>query len=162
MKLCSVLIGFSLWVSSGSAFTPKAFLPPAQLQVPSAKHRKNLISYATIPQKDEEAVTKKDNDAAILKDLVGGSPKIGMDPVPYSEITIGVLKETQKGENRVSQTPDSVRSLVKAGFTVAVQEGGMFLFVVTSDIASTRLWFTKTPKRLSASLAPLLTYPVFL
>jgi NAD(P) transhydrogenase len=45
-------------------------------------------------------------------------------PIPYSELTIGVLKETFKGENRVSQTPDSIRTLVKAGITVLVQSGG--------------------------------------
>jgi hypothetical protein len=45
-------------------------------------------------------------------------------PIPYSELTIGVLKETFKGENRVSQTPDSIRTLVKAGMTVLVQSGG--------------------------------------
>jgi hypothetical protein len=45
-------------------------------------------------------------------------------PIPYSELTIGVLKETFKGENRVSQTPESVANLVKAGLTVIVQSGG--------------------------------------
>lgn len=45
-------------------------------------------------------------------------------PIPYSELTLGVLKETFKGENRVSQTPDSIRTLVKAGITVLVQSGG--------------------------------------
>jgi hypothetical protein len=46
------------------------------------------------------------------------------NPVPYEQLTIGVLKETFPGENRVSQTPDSVKNLVKAGFTVIVQSGG--------------------------------------
>lgn len=45
-------------------------------------------------------------------------------PIPYSELTVGVIKETFKGENRVSQTPDSIRTLVKAGITVLVQSGG--------------------------------------
>ncbi|KAL3912460.1 MAG: hypothetical protein SGILL_006873, partial [Bacillariaceae sp.] len=45
------------------------------------------------------------------------------DAVPYEQLTIGVLKETFEGENRVSQTPDSVANLVKAGFTVIVQSG---------------------------------------
>lgn len=52
------------------------------------------------------------------------STKILGEPIPYEQLTIGVLKETFKGENRVSQTPDSVRSLVKAGFTVVVQSEG--------------------------------------
>lgn len=46
------------------------------------------------------------------------------EAVPYTELTIGVLKETYEGENRVSQTPDSVKNLVKAGLTVIVQSGG--------------------------------------
>lgn len=44
--------------------------------------------------------------------------------MPYEELTIGVLKETYDGENRVSQSPDSVANLVKAGFNVIVQGGG--------------------------------------
>lgn len=44
--------------------------------------------------------------------------------IPYKELTIGVLKETFAGEKRVSQSPDSVSSLVKAGFNVVVQSGG--------------------------------------
>ena len=50
--------------------------------------------------------------------------KIGTQPIPYSELTIGVLKESFPGENRVSQTPDAITSLVKAGFNVIVQAGG--------------------------------------
>ena len=49
-------------------------------------------------------------------------------PIPYSELTIGVLKETFPGENRVSQTPDSVKGLVNAGFTVVVEAGGTWFF----------------------------------
>jgi hypothetical protein len=47
-------------------------------------------------------------------------------PVPYSEITIGVMTETLEGETRVSQTPESVANLVKAGFQVVVQSGGTY------------------------------------
>mmetsp|Transcript_9527 Transcript_9527/g.13972 ORF Transcript_9527/g.13972 Transcript_9527/m.13972 type:complete len:1127 (-) Transcript_9527:228-3608(-) len=43
--------------------------------------------------------------------------------IPYSELTVGVLKETFAGENRVSQSPESVKMLVKAGFEVVVQSG---------------------------------------
>jgi hypothetical protein len=45
-------------------------------------------------------------------------------PIPYQELTVGVLRERYPGENRVSQTPDSVASLVKAGFNVVVESGG--------------------------------------
>jgi hypothetical protein len=44
--------------------------------------------------------------------------------IPYSELTVGVLKEHFPSENRVSQSPDSVANLVKAGFHVVVQAGG--------------------------------------
>jgi hypothetical protein len=46
--------------------------------------------------------------------------------VPYNDMTIGVLKETFPGENRVSLTPDSVALLTKAGFHVLVQNGGRY------------------------------------
>jgi len=39
-------------------------------------------------------------------------------PVPYSDITVGVPKETLAGERRVAQTPTSVAALTKAGFHV--------------------------------------------
>jgi hypothetical protein len=50
--------------------------------------------------------------------------KIFGKPIPYDDLTIGVMKETFDGENRVSQTPDSVKMLVKEGFHVVVQAGG--------------------------------------
>ena len=55
------------------------------------------------------------------------------NPIPYEELTIGVLKETFKGENRVSQTPESVANLVKAGFKVVVQSGGKFFGVAIAE-----------------------------
>lgn len=45
-------------------------------------------------------------------------------PVLYEDLTIGVMRETFPGEKRVSQSPDSVAALVKAGFNVIVQSGG--------------------------------------
>jgi NAD(P) transhydrogenase len=42
---------------------------------------------------------------------------------PYDQLTIGVVKETAKNERRVSQTPESVAKLVKAGFNVKVEAG---------------------------------------
>lgn len=50
--------------------------------------------------------------------------KIIGKPVHYSDLTIGVLAEDFEGENRVSMSPESVRSLTKAGFTVVVQREG--------------------------------------
>jgi NAD(P) transhydrogenase len=41
----------------------------------------------------------------------------------YEKLTISVPKETLPLERRVSQTPDSVKNLVKAGFNVHVEKG---------------------------------------
>ena len=38
-------------------------------------------------------------------------------PIPYSDLTTGVLKETYPGENHVSVTPESKKALVDAGLT---------------------------------------------
>lgn len=86
-------------------------------------------SYATIQKKGDEiediekqkvyskSVDDVFNNEKINELLLGKS-------IPYEELTIGVLKETYPGENRVSQTPDSIATLIKAGLTVVVQAGG--------------------------------------
>ncbi len=68
---------------------------------------------------------KLDNDL-MLSGIINYiyKPQILGKAIPYQDLTIGVLKETYEGENRVSQTPDSVRSLTKAGFHVIVEQGG--------------------------------------
>jgi NAD(P) transhydrogenase alpha subunit len=43
-------------------------------------------------------------------------------PVPYKDISIGVVKENVAFENRVAQSPESIAMLVKAGFTVYIQQ----------------------------------------
>ena len=85
---------------------------------------------------EEEAVdtTSKSKDSSSLAFESGANNKIGAQPIPYSDLTIGVLKETFPGENRVSQTPDTVALLVKAGFQVIVQSGGMFCFVLSNGL----------------------------
>lgn len=45
-------------------------------------------------------------------------------PIPYDDLSIGVLKEVTEGEERVAQTPESVATLVKKGFHVLVEAGG--------------------------------------
>lgn len=42
---------------------------------------------------------------------------------PYSELSIGVPKESVALERRVAQSPDSVKKLTKEGFTVKVETG---------------------------------------
>jgi Alanine dehydrogenase/PNT, N-terminal domain len=73
--------------------------------------------------KDIDKDTKK-ADTTSDAFLSNESTRDWTKPIPYSELTIGVLKETYPGENRVSQTPDSVKNLVDAGFTVVVESGG--------------------------------------
>lgn len=108
LSLCGSARGFS------SSVKPRLARP-----IIGTKHSK-LITYATVEEKkdvtDEEKPASKFLDDPDAPNLLG-------EPIPYSELTIGVLKETFPGENRVSQTPDSVHSLVKEGFTVVVEAG---------------------------------------
>jgi NAD(P) transhydrogenase len=46
-----------------------------------------------------------------------------LQSTPYSELSIGVPKESVALERRVSQTPETVTKLVKAGFAVKVEKG---------------------------------------
>lgn len=45
-----------------------------------------------------------------------------VDPIPYNRLRIGVVKESASNEQRVALTPDSLSSLVKAGFSVIVEK----------------------------------------
>jgi hypothetical protein len=102
----SLLLSFFFLASSGT----QAWVTP---YTPVARPTTSLLS--TI-----------DNKKNVQFDLMGiPEPKVVVGKsIPYQDITIGVLKETFEGENRVSQTPDSVKNLVKAGFQVVVQSGG--------------------------------------
>jgi Alanine dehydrogenase/PNT, N-terminal domain len=78
----------------------------------------------------QESVVKKSEEPPLADGLVEApflstAPKtlIGKS-IPYSELTIGVMKETADGESRVSLTPSAVAALVKEGFQVLVQTGG--------------------------------------
>jgi hypothetical protein len=111
------IVPFGVLLVGANAFVPTQ-LGHHRLVVPqqqsSSLHKQPL--FATIPAKDEKKEVENKNKQP--------SPKILSQPIPYEELTIGVTKETYPGENRVSQTPDSVRGLVKAGFKVVVQSGG--------------------------------------
>lgn len=74
-------------------------------------------------RRKEKSQSKKKTKQSILPGLDKTEGLDWNSPIPYSDLTIGVVKETIDGENRVSQTPDSVRSLVNAGFKVLVQIG---------------------------------------
>lgn len=45
-------------------------------------------------------------------------------PIPYTELIVGVPKETYSGEQRVALTPSGVESLKKAGFKAVIVESG--------------------------------------
>jgi len=51
------------------------------------------------------------------------TPKSFSRAIPFSQLTIGVIKETYPGEKRVAQTPETVKTLVQAGMTVQVEQG---------------------------------------
>ena len=89
---------------------------------PKISRRHGYSSFSFELYVKEDVQIDDDKTSAAFQD----EPKTQIlgQPIPYSELTIGVLKETFKGENRVSQTPDSIRTLVKAGITVLVQSGG--------------------------------------
>jgi Alanine dehydrogenase/PNT, N-terminal domain len=112
-----------------SATTSKVGLIPPRTFTRRAFHGltlKRLVPvYATVPKEDEITTELTDifSDKVISKKTA--SIKITKDAaIPYNELTVGVLKETYPGEKRVSQSPDSIATLVKAGFNVVVQSGG--------------------------------------
>jgi hypothetical protein len=105
------------WAPSHSSATTALTSLIAQQQ--RRYNNKRATLYST---KDKEETTSTDTTAAAFQETKGS--KILGQPIPYSQLTLGVLKETYPGENRVSQTPDSIKTLVKAGMTVVVQSGG--------------------------------------
>ena len=117
----AVLSGACLWQSNAFAPLSGVKAPPSYLK------QSYSIRYAAV-QVEEKAEEKIPEKEVIKVEPVAPveteDVKILGGKIPYSELTIGVLKETTPGENRVSQTPDTIRQLVKAGFNVAVQEGG--------------------------------------
>ena len=76
-----------------------------------------MVDESWINQEDFTAVLKQTFESTETNMLLG-------QPIPYSELTIGVMKETYKGENRVSLSPDAVALLTKAGLDVVVESGG--------------------------------------
>jgi NAD(P) transhydrogenase len=105
----------------------QAFSPPLR-SVPRIRingRPSPSFRFAIIPDKEIQQKTKKDTTQAFF-DEEAPSPHDSGAGIPYECLTIGVLKEAFPGECRVSQTPDSVRTLVKEGFTVAVESGGMY------------------------------------
>jgi len=90
----------------------------------SQYHRSFVPAPVFSSTKDKVTETTPTPSSSYFEQTASATNKIGSKPIPYEELTIGVLKETYPGENRVSQSPDSVASLVKAGLNVIVQSGG--------------------------------------
>jgi len=88
----------------------------------SYRSKFSIVQHASVEDRQAET-NQKEQDQDLTSEFLDSKPLLLGDAVPYSELTIGVLKETFPGENRVSQTPDSIRSLTKAGFTVAIETG---------------------------------------
>lgn len=81
----------------------------------------NYRLYSTLdrpPTQLEDDVASATTPALLVKGM-----KVGPS-IPYSQLTIGVLKEIYTGENRVSLAPSNVKMLVDAGLKVVVETGG--------------------------------------
>jgi hypothetical protein len=76
-----------------------------------------------VTKKTDDNCPRRDDGLGTPKSLLVKGMKVGPS-IPYSELTIGVLKENQRGENRVSLAPSNVRTLVDAGLKVVVESGG--------------------------------------
>ena len=129
-----------LLFSALEAFTPSTFVARPQASVHRNSGGKNLIFskehhtqlYSTITPSDDKTVGSTSDDeskpennddfiAAVFEET--NLKNLG-EPVPYEDLTVGVVKETFTGENRVSVSPESAATLVKAGLHVVVQSGG--------------------------------------
>ncbi len=136
LSLCAFLATHSshAWAPRSAGFASR---PTTRSVFPSSGNfhqvQQNRITtsiYATVEDEEKKGASAPTNDAAFISDAFNKDDAeealTFFSPIPYSELTIGIVKETFKGENRVSQTPDSVKGLVKAGFTVVVESGGMY------------------------------------
>jgi len=125
MKIAAAFFVLSLVACPSSAFTitsPTRLATSSRIRSPyySAPTADGRLYVSASEELQKSPLPDDDDDDEPVKErkesLLGS-------PIPYSELTIGVLKETFKGENRVSQTPESVRALIKKGITVLVQSG---------------------------------------
>lgn len=129
--------GFSLYIPNlashvvtGSTRSPRhKLLTGSDLSYPSNSLSQLYSTVADERESVEQSKTSAGFDPA--DEFTGVVPsKILGDKILYSELTVGVLKETYPGENRVSIAPESAKMLVDAGFSVVVESQGM--------VASTR------------------------
>lgn len=135
------MVKFTLLLSTAMPLACWSFAPRIPLQLnkhaAAASTNNNRILFST-PTSSSDSTTNSNNiDDAISKAFEDDANDHFLGKaIPYEELTIGVLKETMDGETRVSQTPDSVANLVKAGFHVMVEAGGMFVVVLRRTCAT--------------------------
>lgn len=118
-----LLVGSLLWAfhhQSSHAFSPICKSVRGVPNVSANKNKYHSRFQATIEENAMEVSGADDELEPEHSGILGA-------PIPYQDLTIGIMKETYKGENRVSQSPDSVKMLVKEGFNVVVQAGGKYV-----------------------------------
>lgn len=120
-SLLASTTAFTPVVPSVCKGVPHLFVGPFR-HVTKSQSSSSSRTFATIPAKDESIDIT--SDKSTVESFNAEQRMILGSAIPYEKLTIGVLKETYPGENRVSQSPDSVQTLVKAGMTVVVQAGG--------------------------------------
>jgi hypothetical protein len=133
----ALFVGSSSWFAN--AFSPQLSLRRVVIPSQTASYRR-IKSWAPQHATKPEQAEQESGSISTPDTFLGSTKaKIWSQPIPYEKLTIGVLKEIFPGENRVSQTPDSIRTLVKEGFTVVVQAGGTYriflpVFVRSEDL----------------------------
>jgi hypothetical protein len=111
----------SLPSSSRIPFRFHSSLTSCPFKIESNHQGLNFPLHASISDKDTNQV---DNNKIISDAFETQNTLTFTEPVPYEKITIAVMKETYPGENRVSISPNSAETLIKAGFHVIVEQGG--------------------------------------
>lgn len=95
-----------------------SYAPPTP---PSAALRPRALPAALFQRR--VAVRLSRGRTLLRASAVAASPAPAPAGTPYSSLSVGVPRETHPGEKRAAATPDSVARLVKAGFSVLVEQG---------------------------------------
>ena len=130
MKLAALVVP-TVVVLTTTTTTTLGFAP--QSQVLGVTKRTNTASFSKLYSTTNPVEEEKKADDKVLAAFESDGAQILGSPIPYEQLTIGVVKENFPGENRVSQTPDSIRGLIKAGFQVGVQSGGTYFLGKNDD-----------------------------
>mmetsp|Transcript_30063 Transcript_30063/g.46103 ORF Transcript_30063/g.46103 Transcript_30063/m.46103 type:complete len:1120 (-) Transcript_30063:54-3413(-) len=107
---------FAVIAVGSNAFTTVRSPLATKLSAQATPFSRSIELYSSV-EKEQKTEDKVGQAFEVSESSILG------DAIPYEDLTIGVMKETFKGENRVSQTPETVASLIKAGFQVVVQAG---------------------------------------